>query len=333
MLRHINWIRGMAILLIVFIHMGGGINYVLDPAENMITDLLVKEATCIFVVVSGFFFQLNIDKYSYREYLFKKVTNVIIPYILVSIPAILIYTMKFKTEHNWVNMSVFYSHSLVEQFLFMLGTGAQLGPLWFIPALTMIYLLAPALRSLSKSRLFPWIVALALVSFLMTSRPPNDSNPVLAALHFLPIYMLGMLFCQHRERLGQAKYIPVFAVLLILLTLGAWYDEHALGLQKACLGMLLYGVLLTYQRPLEERYTRTTQAMTVVGTYSFSIYFMHGYFAGAYRIVSEWLSPQHFVTYLLLRVALTVFTVCFCLAITQGVKSVFKQNSRILIGS
>ncbi|WP_407309891.1 acyltransferase family protein [Pseudomonas sp. nanlin1] len=333
MLTHINWIRGIAIVLIVFIHMADGLVYNLGPVETIAISLLTKEATCIFVVVSGFFFQLNIDKYSYQVYLTKKINNVIIPYILISIPAILIYVLEFKTEHKWVDMPAFYSKPVIDQVLFMLGTGAHLGPLWFIPALALLYLVAPLLKALSKTPVFPLLVGMGAVFFALTERPENDSNPLLAAVHFLPIYLLGMLFCQHRQRLQAPRFIPVFAALFLILSVMSCYDMNLIGLQKAALCFLLYGTLLAYREYIERRHGRIAEWLSLIGTYSFSIYFIHGYFAGAFRIISDYLTFDQFFSYLGARILLTVVTVLACIAITQCVKNVAKRNSRILIGS
>jgi surface polysaccharide O-acyltransferase-like enzyme len=333
MLTHINWIRGIAISLIVFIHMADGVIYDLSPLETLVINLFSKEATCIFVVVSGFFFQFNIDKYSYQEYLWKKINNVIIPYVLISIPAILIYVLQFKTEHKWVDMTAFYSKPMIEQVLFMLGTGAHLGPLWFIPALAMLYLIAPVLKALSKTRLFPLLVGLGALFFALTERPVNDSNPLLAAAHFLPIYLLGMLFCQHRQRLEAPRFIPVFALLFVGLSVLSCYDMNLIGLQKACLCFLMFGGLLACRERIERQHARMAECLGLIGTYSFSIYFIHGYFAGAFRIFSDYLTFDQFISYLGARIALTVLTVMACIVITQCVKNVAKRNSRTLIGS
>lgn len=333
MLSHVNWIRGIAALLIVFIHMADGLLYELDNAESLAIDMLAKGATCIFVAISGFFFQLNLPKYSYGDYLSKKINNVIIPYILISIPAILIYVLKFKTEHVWIDMDAFYAMPVVEQFLFMLATGAQLGPLWFIPALALIYLIAPLLKILSEQRTFPLVAAAGILLFLATSRPDNNSNPLYAAIHFVPIYVLGMLFCQHRKALGSRASLYVFGAAVLVLSVVAGYERIFFGLQKTALFFFLYALLLIYQEHITHHLPWLAKTLTLIGLCSFSIYFLHGYFAGLYRAINDHIQPEHFITYLLVRLLLTSITVGVCVGITLLIKKVAKRRSRLLIGS
>lgn len=334
MLDNINWIRGIAACLIVFIHMADGLEYPLDDNELLLIEMLVKGATCIFVAISGFFFQLNIGKYRYRNYLSKKLNNVIIPYVLISLPAIAIYLLKLKTEHVWIDMDVFYSWPLAGQFLFLLITGAHLGPLWFIPALALIYLCAPLLHWLSRQPWFPLVAVLGLYLFIITDRPEHNSNPAMAAIHFIPIYLLGMLFCQYRQAIQNHVQLStaVFALLLLALSVISAYDKSYFGLQKVSLFGFLYILLLQHQAWLY-RHTWLTSTLALMGVYSFTLYFLHGYFAGLYRMFSEHLRPDDFATYLLLRLLLTVLTIGICIGITFCVKRLTKHHSRLLIGS
>ena len=334
MLDNVNWIRGIAATMIVFIHMADGLEYSLNNSQHLLIGVLVKGSTYIFVVISGFFFQLNIGKYRYSSYLAKKINNVIIPYILISIPAIAIYLLKLKPEHIWMDMDVFYSWPIVAQLLFLLATGAHLGPLWFIPVLALIYLCAPLLHWISTLRWFPLITALGVYLFLATYRPDYNSSPIMAAIHFIPIYLLGMLFCQYRKAIQHHAHhcTWVFGLLLLTLTVISIYDKSYFGLQKASLFALLYILLLRHQVWID-RHAWLASTLSLVGIYSFTLYFLHGYFAGLYRMFSDYLQPPDFAVYLLLRLLLTLATIAICIGITYCVKRVAKQHSRLLIGS
>lgn len=334
MLDNVNWIRGIAAVMIVFIHMAGDFDYRLSDSQSLLLDLLVKDSTCIFVAISGFFFQLNSGKYRYGSYLAKKLNNVIIPYALISLPAIALFLLQLKTEHVWIDLQAFYAWPMLAQLVFLLATGAHLGPLWFIPALALIYLCAPVLHWLSRWRGFPLIAALGICLFVATDRPEHNANPVMAAMHFIPIYLLGMLFCQYRAAIQQhaGLYAWIFAALLLALSLMAAYDKSYFGLQKAGLFALLYVLLLSQQARLN-RHAWLTGTLTLVGVYSFTLYFLHGYFAGRYRMFGEYLQPDSFPLYLLQRLLLTLLTLAICIGITVCVKHFAKQHSRLLIGS
>ncbi|MEH3023262.1 MAG: acyltransferase family protein [Pseudomonas oryzihabitans] len=58
MLIQLNWIRGLAAVLIVFHHMTVG-SYRTTEHQQIALNLLSLETTCIFVALSGFFFRLT----------------------------------------------------------------------------------------------------------------------------------------------------------------------------------------------------------------------------------------------------------------------------------
>ena len=105
-------------------------------------------------------------------------------------------------------------------------------------------------------------------------------------------------------------------------------------------GVLDLGITLLDTAPAyglsEERIGRhpwLAGSLSLVGIYSFTLYFLHGYFAGLYRMFSDYLQPPDFAVYLLLRLLLTLVTIAICIGITYCVKRVAKQHSRLLIGS
>lgn len=332
MLIQLNWIRGLAAVLIVFHHMTVG-SYQTTEHQQIALNLLSLETTCIFVALSGFFFRYNLGKYSYQVYLGKKLQNVILPYLLISIPAVLLYVSGLKQEHEWIDMNAFHDWPPFAQTALLLATGAHLGPLWFIPALTLIFLLAPALEWIVKRGLLPAATMVGLLYFLVSDRPINDADPLLAALHFLPIYLCGMLACEQRERLQrpQARYWLLAA--LLLLSGAAVLDSAFYGLQKLALCLLLFAVFSQKIKAPGYAESRLTKGMALLGAYSFAIYFLHGYLAGAYRVLGRLLGEQNFAQYLGTRLCLTLITLLCCIAAVWVVKQVTRQRSRVLIGA
>ncbi|HBR2839426.1 TPA: acyltransferase family protein [Klebsiella pneumoniae] len=88
-LNYIHSIRGIAAFFIVLIHCN-----IFMSKEGMLNAFFyhfLTEWTAIFLLISGFLFQFLLPKYEFSSFMKKKITNVILPYIIVSIPAILIY--------------------------------------------------------------------------------------------------------------------------------------------------------------------------------------------------------------------------------------------------
>ena len=86
-LNYINVFRGLAILLIIMGHtMQFGDNSTLI---NNINCEMICGGTALFIFISGFLFQHLSSKFEYKNYLSKKWTNVIMPYLIVSIPGMM----------------------------------------------------------------------------------------------------------------------------------------------------------------------------------------------------------------------------------------------------
>ncbi|TBW08921.1 acyltransferase [Azotobacter chroococcum] len=332
MLNNMNWIRGIATILIVLGHVRDGVSYTPTSSQDIYMQMALLEASCIFIAISGFFFQLNMEKYTMSVYFSKKINNVIIPYLVISLPAILIYVLKIKTEHSWMDMDVFYDSPVPLQILTMIFTGAHLGPLWFIPALFFIYLAAPLLKELSRSHYFPAIAISSIAVFFITSRPENNSNPILAAIHFMPMYLAGMYFCKVRDKIKSTTGFYLFTTTTIILSITSSHFTSLFGIQKLSLFFALYYFFLAHENIIHKN-KHIPRALGTVGMYSFSIYFLHGYFVGAYRILSEHITPDQFINYLLILSLLTTATILPCIGIVSFAKKMIGNKSRLIFGT
>ena len=85
-LNYINVFRGLAILLIV-----AGHTMQFGEAGSLIQKASVEifaGGTALFIFISGFLFQHLSGKYEFKNYMSKKWTNVILPYLWTAIPGI-----------------------------------------------------------------------------------------------------------------------------------------------------------------------------------------------------------------------------------------------------
>jgi fucose 4-O-acetylase-like acetyltransferase len=89
-LRYVHNFRGFAIILIVLSHLLGFLKWE-TGTENwqVIWNVIFRNGTVYFVFIAGFLFQHLSKKYEYRDYLKKKFSNVILPYLIISISAVL----------------------------------------------------------------------------------------------------------------------------------------------------------------------------------------------------------------------------------------------------
>ena len=94
-LRYIQLLRTIAIVLVVTSHVRD-IFPATDVVKSDSVGLLTRHINLIFTFVAGFLFQHLLVSYRYPDYLRKKIRNVILPYLIVSIPAILAYYAGIK---------------------------------------------------------------------------------------------------------------------------------------------------------------------------------------------------------------------------------------------
>ena len=87
-LNYINVFRGLAILLII---MGHTMQFgEANSWAHIINCEIICGGTALFIFISGFLFQHLSAKFEYRNYLSKKWTNVVAPYLITSIPGIIL---------------------------------------------------------------------------------------------------------------------------------------------------------------------------------------------------------------------------------------------------
>ena len=325
-LTYINALRGLAAFFIILIHCNMFTNA--SGILPKIWEHLLSEWTAIFVLISGFLFQYLLPKYNQIKYLKSKFKNVILPYIFISIPAILIYVMGFKTDHNWVNIPELLEHSYAYIVSFFLATGSHLGPLWFIPVLILIFLSSKPLSIIGSNKkylIFFGILSVFAIGF--TSRPPDDSNPVISYTHFLPVYILGMFLCSNRHYLIQEKNKIIFVSLFFMLFgVELYFDLDKSFSIYTKIFLFLY--LCTVFMAIPEAKLRW---LNILADISFAMYFLHGYFVGFLRKIIK-SNEFNFFTGFLLNVSSALFITLSVFLIYYIMKKL-RINTRQIIGS
>jgi peptidoglycan/LPS O-acetylase OafA/YrhL len=345
-LRYVHNFRAVAIVIIVAGHAVITLGRDANPrTTDFLLDLL-DNGTVLFVFIAGFLFEHLSGRYEYRDYLRKKLLNVIIPYLLVSIPAVL-YTVLF-TEPEVALPDRLGGTSTGYQIAWMLLTGGGTFnfAVWFVPMITLFYLAAPLfMQFVARPRLYLLTVPLVLLSML-AHRAPEVVTPAIA-LYFLPAYLLGMWASHQRARLEPlllrwwSWLLGGFAIAVLARFLfGSHHgNEYARRLftdefglfdwmlpQKLLLCFALLGLLLRLDGWIGDR-------LRFLGDISFTIFFVHGYVLFAFQVVTTHLLggvPQLNVP---LWALLTAGTVAATAGGTLLAKRLLGRRSRYLIGS
>lgn len=286
------------------------------------------EANIAFTFAAGFLFQhLSINE-PFRSFIARRCRNVIVPYVLISIPAILLYTVVGKS-HPHVDLSVIPDFLLP---LYLLLTGLHLGPLWFVPMIFTIYLSTPAIRWVDRS---PWLYTASIAASLLLAltvfpRPEHNQNPILAGLHYLPIFLIGMAFSRYNDRIEprcRQPHVWIPAAMLFL-ALGYVTRDYPSQMQYAVKIVMLVCVYVVACRTSTWR----SAAIDVLAKCSFGIFFLHGYIIAALRILQargDFDAPQTWPNLL----SVTALVCLACVAIIYTTKLLFGKRSRLLVGA
>ncbi len=345
-LNYIHNFRGLAIILIAAVHCRTSL---LWPQDFLLHELLIyglDSSTILFVFISGFLFQYaNAEKLNYKNYLLKKLKYVITPYVLVSIPAI-IDKVIFEDNIYWMDPLYKNSHP-VFQVVYLLFTGKQSGPFYFIPMICIIFLLAPILFRIQKSTYFSWIMATLVGIGLFTYAYGYYASTIESLLYYLPIYVFGMWACKNRDWiLNMRSYVMIalassyililyFEITKTIITQHLYFFEptshyfttqfNFSKLKEMILAILLITVFYRFRK-------KDLSFLALLGSYSFGIYFIHIYFINATERIIDYYQLsrlQKGFTYLIF-----VISVLGLSAITVYlIKKIFKDRSRLLIGS
>lgn len=280
-LQFIHNIRGVAILFVVMAHC----ITIVDIGQPLLVKGVVENAAVVFVAIAGYLFSLLMNRYTYLTYLEAKLKYVVLPYIIMSIPAILIYLLKIKTTHSWLDMEWFYSQGMAIQYLYLMITGAHLGPMWFVPMVITIYVLFPVVKCGKDYGLLIPLFLLSLLAALYLGRPSLNSNILQAAIYYFPAYVGGVLCASEQGIYSKfSKHSLTVAIAFSILWVIAIYTANYDSRWDLVFKLALFWVLLV----VGEKYLNfTSRPLGALANASFPIVYVHGYFIGAIRLMSE----------------------------------------------
>jgi peptidoglycan/LPS O-acetylase OafA/YrhL len=316
--------------------------------EKVLKTVLINGAV-IFVFVAGYLFQYLSDRYTYKRYLLKKFCNVIIPYLVISIPIIVYHVFVQELEH-WAHPGL-NEHSPIYQIFWYYITGKHLAPLWFIPMISIIYILYPVFRFIDNNEtIYAYIIPIALIIAAFSHRPQAEVSIPHTLLYFGPVYLFGM-FCSHYrskflDLVMKHQHTLVFLYITLLTIELSFYDNHGIIyvkhlfshdkelldinlFQKLILCLLLITGFVRYNAKLKSY--RIEQFLNLAAGYSFGIYFIHYYFWIIFfrfrRVYNLNIDGNIFSV-----TAATVIALILCIFSIKLLKSTIGKQSRLIVG-
>ena len=288
-LNYINIFRALAIIIVVISH---AID-VKNPYIHRIYMELFSFGSTLFLFISGFLFQYLSKNFNYTVYLKKKWLNIILPYIIMSIPGI-IYCL--------FHQNIFSVYSPIFQiFLYIVTAIIHNPPTWYILLITVYFLLSKLLIIYSNNNiLYKIMPILALFTIFVRAPQWNDTANInsdlfynyfaliyiiimiIISIHFLFIYVLGMYFASNQSKIEDLykKRLFVWIGMIFIFVTDIYLMKYNISqngdISKIFLSVLLLIYLQKYDFEIQ-KHKNINKIFTKISEYSFGIFLVHWY--------------------------------------------------------
>lgn len=260
-----HYFRAFAILMIMATHYCGVFGF--DGPDRF----FFRSSTIFFLFISGYLCQhiFNRRPQTPQVYGMKKLANVISPFLVFSIAIGLMRGDSPASAGFWRDVLM----------------GRMQLQYWYIPFVSLLFLVSPALCRLKDSVLMP----LAAVSLVLLSTFPVRPQPVFALawphafhlyVYFTFFYLLGFVYCRRKVQIFEVlKRNSVLLAILAVLVSAVMPFAPALGLETAGLDALhavhktLLGAVVLVV--LDRVKDRKVWILDQLAKCSFTLYFIH----------------------------------------------------------
>lgn len=357
-LNYINIFRGLAIILIIMGHtMQFGES---DSLAHIINCEIICGGTALFIFISGFLFQHLSSKFEYGNYLSKKKTNVIFPYLFTSIPGILFCLfMPVSYKNTFAGINEFL------QIPMLLSVGRVHNiPTWFIPMIVIFFIFSWLFLKLEKKNLlYKTLPFLFLITIFLQRGVAEYENLINLSyaqryiayvqyiisgfVHFLSLYIFGMYCSAHKEIIDKfhEKRFLLWLLMLtasiadIILTIKYHYTNYTIS--KTFLTMLLLGYLKYYDEKIQSN-EKLNKILDITAKYSFGLFFVHWYWLFIYKLllntpnVTPIVNDNYLLTILIVFIRFLFVTIFSFLTLYFGKKIILainkSANTRMFLG-
>ena len=356
-LNYINVFRGLAILLIVAGHtMQFG---EIGSLTQKVSIEIFAGGTALFIFISGFLFQHLSNKFEYKNYLSKKWTNVILPYLWTAIPGIF-FCFTFPSQYG----NALAGLNPLIQIPMMLTVGRiHNTPTWFIPMIILFFFTSWLLLKLEKKGILYKVMPVLLLVTLFFPRTDVDYNSVMGLtytakyiayakyiifgyIHFFSMYVFGMFCSAHKEIIDKFwNHRWLYAILMIITATLNIYSGMLGHFTNGTISKIFLTILvLAYLKHYDDwllSHKRLNNILDITAKYSFGIFFIHWYVFFLYNLVFNLpnvmpIVGNHFETLLLVTIRFIAVSL-FSLLTLYGIKTLLKKlypecNTRSFIG-
>ncbi len=275
-------LRAIAIVFVVFSHADVLGVLTFDTLPELVVWNILSGATTMFVFISGYLFHhAFVSRFSFVPFITKKLKNLFVPYVVLSVVAVAIGCSDVVMENFEGDLG------MLQMSAYMLGSGHATIAYWFIPFAITLFAMSPLHVKFVGLRIRTQLILVGglFVVAALIHRPEANLGAVQNLLYYSPTYLLGMMCSQHRaaaEPLLARLTWPLLAAVLVLATLqslsgvqGNYFKPmfvfggiDLMLLQTVCLCLFL----TTFLRRFE---TRRSKTIDLLADTSFAIFFLH----------------------------------------------------------
>lgn len=251
-LYFIDFLKGFAILCVVIGHIAA-----FNPKCNILIDFVYSFHMPLFFFISGYLYQRSSRK-SIRVDVYKKITTLIVPYISISILAIIIHGISTETICGYFLSETRWGY-------------------WFLPTLFLLFLFLIIYKKyFHKDKYIILIAILTEVCFIFLKKylPPFFSELLLVRhlVTYWPFMVLGLYINKFKIRLSLIIVSFIFWIFIVVLNYR--YDisnEMLRSLGRFFAIYCLYGFFVVFPNINFKRF----KIITELGRSSLTIYIFH----------------------------------------------------------
>jgi len=335
--QNVHNFRAFAIIGVVAAHCLHNFNWQNSEKSLIVLDVIFNQSTIWFAFIAGYLFQRLSTNYTTGRYYRKKIANVILPYLLCSIPALALSLTLFTQEMP----TDFYGFPVWKQVLYFLVTGKHLAPYWYIPTITCIFIASPFLIYIDRHSSLYWTLPPLLILSALLGRDGliayTDLNAyhgqISKAVYLLSPYMLGMFISRHSDQVMShiSKYrVALTLVMSALVLLEVIFYRNTTSLMFAW-KIFSAPLLLNF---LSLPFGIAQKSIDRVADVSFGIFFLHGYLLPAHKLFWAYASGDNtlpdanLLAYFLFISAI----VLLCVFLISLIQRILPKYSKQLIG-
>lgn len=288
-----NYFRGIAILFIVTGHTYYISRWYADERWERFLTNLASGGTILFVFISGFLFHhVFYHRFRYKDFVLKKLKNVLVPYLVLSAIPITIYLINQNGpfDYFFFNREAGIWNQYIRPAILYYWVGGAQSPYWYIPFIILTFLLSPLhakyieLNTTAQSIILFFLTALSI----FMHRPPNNLYPIHALFYYASSYFLGIYCSIYREniyRILKGKEVFLIIPVLGLAAYQAWkfpgitlFAKPALEVTVPDLMLIQKMVLCLFFMVFFHRFEdRRIKVLDHMAKASFAVYFLHGF--------------------------------------------------------